>query len=272
MKCFSAAVASAFSLILLGFAGTAYAESLRIGGTGVALGGMVLLGAAFEEENPGTEIQVLPSLGSSGGVKALVAGAIDLAVSSRPLKDAERDTGASDQLYATTPLVLVTSRSTDADTVSMAQLVDAYSGAMTHWPSGTPIRVVLRPVSETDTQLLRGLSEDMASAVDLAHARPGLVTAINDQDNAGTLERLEGSLGLVALGQITSEKRTLRVLTFNQGTPQAGGGQDGSAALVKQLYLVKTDAIKPLASAFLSYVFSPEGQALLVKLDHTPAR
>jgi len=57
--------------LIISIGGTAQAETLRISGTGVALGGIILLGDAFEAENPGTTIEVLPSLGSSGGIKAL---------------------------------------------------------------------------------------------------------------------------------------------------------------------------------------------------------
>ena len=258
--------------ISLGLGAAANAETLRIGGTGVALGGMTLLAAAFEKQNPGTTVEVLPSLGSSGGVKALIAGAIDLSVSSRDLKDAEREKGASARQYATTPLAVVTSMETDVEAVTTTQLVDAYSGTMTHWPSGVPIRVVLRPLSETDTKLLRGLSDEMAAAVDLAHERPGLVTATNDQDNASALERLPGSLGLVAMGQIATEQRRLKVLSLDGEVPQSGDASGRAATFSKTLYLVTTKDIKPLASDFLAYVFSEEGQALLAEFDHWPVR
>ena len=102
------------ALGLVAFSPAASADGLRIGGTGVALGGMSLLAEAFEAAHPDTEIEVLPSLGSSGGVKALLAGAIDLSVSSRALKDAETEKGAIARLYATTPLAVVTSTGTDA--------------------------------------------------------------------------------------------------------------------------------------------------------------
>lgn len=67
-----------------------------------------------------------------------------------------------------------------------------YSGELTHWPSGQPVRLVLRPLAESDTQILYGLSDDLSKALDVALARPGLVTATSDQENAETLDRLEG--------------------------------------------------------------------------------
>ena len=61
------------------------AADLTLGGTGADLETMRVLGEAFEKANPGITIEVLPSLGSGGGIKALLAGVIDLALTARPL-------------------------------------------------------------------------------------------------------------------------------------------------------------------------------------------
>ena len=256
---------------LVAFSPAASADSLRIGGTGVALGGMNLMAEAFEAAHPDTEIEVLPSLGSSGGVKALLAGAIDLSVSSRALKDAETEQGAIARLYATTPLAVVTSTGTDAAAVTTPDLAKIYAGTLAEWPSGEAIRVVLRPESESDTQILRGLSDDMAAAVDDALKRPGLVSATNDQENAETLERLPGSVGVIALGQIATEGRKLKVLELDGIRPTPGATDPRSQRLIKSLYLVSTAQTSPAAEAFVDFVFSPEGRAILAANDHTPA-
>ena len=68
-------------------------ESLRIGGTGAALGTINLLANAYSEINPDTSVEVLPSLGSGGGIKALIGGRIDIALSTRPASKEELDHG-----------------------------------------------------------------------------------------------------------------------------------------------------------------------------------
>ncbi len=265
-------VAGIVSSLIVSASGMAHAETLRIGGTGVALGGMILLGSAFEKQHPGTMVEVLPSLGSSGGIKALLAGAVDLSVASRELKEAEQEKGAQARLYATTPLAVVTSLDTDADAVTTQQLAQMYSGEMTHWPSGQPVRLVLRPVSETDTQILSSLSDAVSQAIVAAHERAGLLKATNDQENAETLERLEGSIGAVALGQIATENRRLKVLILNGVLPEAGGVAPQDATFSKSLYIVKTQNPSNMASQFFEFIFSEEAQSVLAATDHTPAR
>lgn len=264
--------AGAIHSLMIGASSLAQAETIRIGGTGVALGGMALLGEAFERRNPDAVVVVLPSLGSSGGVKALIAGAIDLSVSARPLKEREVEKGAEGVLYATTPLAIVTSMQTDADTISLDQMTQMYSGDMTRWPSGQPVRLVLRPTSETDTQILSGLSDAVSQAIAAAHERPGLLTATNDQENADILERLEGSLGAVALGQIKTENRRLKILVFNGTRSEAGRSLSRNGTFDKSLYIVKTQHTSTLAAQFFNFVFSEEAQSILAASDHSPAR
>ncbi len=259
-------------VVLAGAVTVASAETIRIGGTGVALGGMRILGTAFEQQNAGTTVEVLPSLGSSGGVRALLAGAVDLSVASRALKDKETDKGAVARLYATTPLALVTSEGAQVDRVTTEELAEIYSGARQTWPSGETIRVVLRPISETDTKILRVLSAEMAQAVDAAFERQGLVSASNDQENAETLERLPGALGVVAIGQIATEARRLKVLRLDGSLPNAEGSYAQHPEFVKSLYLVTTGSASPVARAFVDYVLSEEGQAILASYDHIPVR
>ncbi|NNE88180.1 MAG: hypothetical protein HKN27_08900 [Silicimonas sp.] len=106
--------------------------------------------------------------------------------------------------------------------------------------------------------------------------------ATNDQNNAETLENLSGSIGAVALGQIATEGRRLKVLAMDGILPTAGHPEDPgkensashqrSLAFAKSLYLVRIAGISPLAQEFAEFVFSPDGQDILGQYDHTAPR
>ena len=51
--------------------GAAHAESLRLGGTGSALGTMKLLAEGYRKLDPSFVLEIVPNLGSSGGIAAL---------------------------------------------------------------------------------------------------------------------------------------------------------------------------------------------------------
>jgi len=74
----SVAVASHVSATAAG------STKLRIGGTSMALGAMGQIGDAYAAVHPGDVIEVVVSLGTSGGLSAVAAGAIDLALAARP--------------------------------------------------------------------------------------------------------------------------------------------------------------------------------------------
>ncbi len=249
---------------------TAAAETLRIGGTGVALGSIRVLAKAHEAHHPETVIEVLPSLGSGGGVKAVTAQAIDLGLSSRPLKETETAKGAAALPYARTQLAFVTSPDNDVPGITTEDLEAIYSGAITHWPNDTPIRLVMRPAAEAATRVLRRMSEGMDRAVSIAMKRPGLVTAITDQDNAEALERMSGSFGLLAIGQIRTEDRQLKVLALDGKFPGASAADSPENGFGKTVYLVMTEALSPAASDFRDFVLSDEARAILSAHDFTP--
>ena len=81
-----------------------HAEVLTIAGTGADLETIRVLADAFERANANVNVDVLPSLGSGGGVRAVLAGAIDLGLTSRSLKKNERKTKARETSYAIFPL------------------------------------------------------------------------------------------------------------------------------------------------------------------------
>ena len=241
---------------------------LMIGGTGTALGGMRLLAQAFAEIHPEINTIVLPSLGSSGAIKALIADKIDLAISARPLKDTESAEGLKAFLYAKTPIIFATQKKTPVNDIELDQLPGIYSGAISTWPDGTPIRLIRRPEAETDTKLLRGLSDEMDKAVQIALKRTELYVAITDQNNAAALEKVPGSLGLTTLAQILSENRYLKQLRFNGKTATVESLRTGDYPYFKELYLVEKEPPSDAVKAFVSFLYSDTGRSILTSHGH----
>lgn len=139
--------------------------TIRIGGTGGALGTMQQLAKAFKKTHPEVNIVLFPSLGSSGGIRAVQEGALDIAISSRPLDDAEHNRGLVAIEYAKTPFVFVISSKSSITGLTTRQAVEIYEGGMQSWPDGSPIRLVMRPERDSDTALLKSMSDAMKNAV-----------------------------------------------------------------------------------------------------------
>lgn len=252
--------------------GQARAAEIEIGGTGAALGTMRLLLDAYAAIDPDLSGRVLPSLGSSGGIKAVLDGAIDLAVAARPPKTAERAAGATAVKYATTALVPVVSMTNPATGVSSTDLLALYGGDRATWPDGTAVRLVLRPKAETDTKLLVAHVPGIAGALERLRSNAAIPVAYTDQQNADTIEQMPGGFGLAALSLVRSESRRLKALALDGIVADPTTIADGSYPLTKSFYLVTNGEPGPAVRRFIEFVRSPDGRALLRRTGHAPAR
>ncbi|MEE9300296.1 MAG: substrate-binding domain-containing protein [Alphaproteobacteria bacterium] len=259
-------------LVVLGFSLPAVgaAQTLKIGGTGGALGTMQILGRAFEKQHAGVSVEILPSLGSGGGIKAVLAGAIDIGLSARPLKAKERDAGARAHPYAKAALVFATQPGNPEVGVTTEQLIEMYAGARRRWPDGTPIRIVLRPDTDSDTIYLRGHIPSIGPALDAAADRPGVPVAFTAQDSAELLQRLPGSLGTTMLALILSENRPLKALSLDGVAPTPEAMADGSYRLTETCSIVTGPEPGEMATRFIAFVYADEGAAILRRTGHLP--
>lgn len=267
-------IVSALVLCLFPANGNLYAADLkgtiRIGGTGTALGSFRELSNAFKKKHPGVNFIILPSLGSGGGIKAVNEGALDIGLSSRPLQDMEILQGAVSVEYARTPFVFAAAMKTEGINYTLEDMVRIFSGETRKWPDGTPIRVVFRPELDMDTIILRGMSPEMDKALTKSLSQEGKMVAITDQEGADIIEKVRGAIGTSTLAQIISEKRPLHTLTLNGVMPDMKNLADGSYKYYKTLYIVTGGKSVPAAKYFIKFINSREGKAVLTKTGHLP--
>jgi phosphate transport system substrate-binding protein len=243
---------------------------LRIGGTGMALATMRQVGEAFAAIWPEATVEVLPSLGTGGGLAAVTAGAIDLALSARALTDAERAKGLQSFAYARTPVAFATNPTVGIHGITLAEAARILGGSMSAWPDGTPIRLVRREPSDADWAMLRALSADMAEAVTAALSRPGLLTVATDQENADALERMRGSFGAISIGQMLAEARHVAPLALDGEAPELEGLAAGRYRLSRTLHVVWRDRPSPDVERFLAFLHARQASELLLRLGHIP--
>lgn len=243
----------------------ARAEEIRMGGTGAGLGTLRLLAEAYARQQSADTVQVLPSLGSGGGMKALLAGAVQVAVIARPLQDKESQAGAVAVEIGRTPFVFASHAATKARSLSTQNLVDIYAGRLDQWPEGLPIRLVLRPVGDTDSETIKAISPAMREAKSAAEQRKGMLFAVTDQDAADTLEKTPGSFGPATLALILTERRALKVLALDGVTPEPRTLADGSYPHAKPMLLVTGPRSTPAAQAFVAFARSPVARELLAR-------
>lgn len=241
---------------------------VRIGGSGGPLASMQLLAEGFQKAHPQTRFLIVPSLGSSGGLKALRANAIDLALVSRPLKDTERSPDLIATEYARTPFVFATAVRSDRLGITTAELIQIYNGDRRVWSDGRPLRLVLRPKMDSDTEITKSLSPEIRQAVDAAFTREGMIFANTDKASADRIETVPGAIGTTTLAQIISEKRNLQALALDGVMPSLKTLAAGQYPYYKSFFMVAGPGSSALTRQFAAFVQSPAGRELLQKNGH----
>jgi phosphate transport system substrate-binding protein len=245
-----------------------HGEILKTSGAGGALEAIRLLGEEFGKLHPDVKIAVLPGLGSTGAIKAVLAGSLDIAVSARPIHPEESRNGAVPARYAATPFVFGTAVRTKPEGFTIEEYVGIFAGTRKAWPDGTPIRLVLRPDLDSHNIALKHMSPAMEPALKQALSRKGMLVATTDIESADMIEKVPGALGTTTLGQILAEKRKIRPLEVNGVAPTIDALKDGSYPYSKTLLLVTRGSAAGNAGRFVEFVRSGEGRRILAKTGH----
>lgn len=247
---------------------SAQAGGVNLGGAGSLSPLVRKLAAEFEKQNPGISINVIhPPMGSSGSIRALAAGKLDIALSARLPKSNEI---AVVTPWLRTPLVLASNGGKSAKPLTRADIANIYAGRRTHWDDGRPIRLILRGEQETETQILRGLDRDIDAAVGHALKRSDLLVAENDLEALSMLSRINGSFGTTTLGLLRLEAGPLQAFSIDGKEPGLKTIQTGDYPLLRNYYLLSRVGISAEAEKFLLFLTSAKALKLAASYEYGP--
>jgi phosphate transport system substrate-binding protein len=243
----------ATGIVVAGMSVAQAGRIVQIGGTGMGLEITRLLVAAMNEGGADITANVLPSLGSSGGIDGLLDAVLDIALSARPLKPAETAKGIHDAACVRTPFVLASSLVTMTGLKS-AEIAGLFDDPDAVWPNGVSLRIVLRTRDDSDNLFLTDNFPGMPAALQAARKRPDVPVAATDQDNAEFAENIAGSLAVMSLLQIEAERLRLRPLALDGVSPTLDNLLAGAYTPSKTLCLVLSrqpteDALRVVAFA-----------------------
>lgn len=244
-------------------------QVVTVTGTGSSIGTMKVMADALSKKHPAIRVEVLPSIGSTGAIKAVNADKIDVGLSSRALRLEERDRDVEAVPYGRTPVVFGTHPKTPINDITLEEVEQIYRGQKLTWPDKTPVRLVLRPKSDAYTEFLARISDRMRVATEISYTIPGLFTGITDQDAANQIERAEGSFTVTSLSLLLSEDRRIKRLTLSKVAPTVKNLESGKYPFAMTMYLVyRHNSRNSAVRTFVDFLFSREGQQILRETGH----
>lgn len=236
-------------------------EVVRAAGTGMGLALVRKVTAAYRADHPGHPIWIPESIGTSGAVKGLAAGRLDVGILARPLKPGEVE-GAHSVLLCRTPLVFFTSSRRPDVSLTRADLPALFGNALPPFPLGE-VRMLLRPASDTEFVRLLEIYPEITPAVGAARAARGAVLALTDQEALDAVENSRSLIGFGALAPILAEGRALTVVPLDGLSPGVEALESGRHTHEMSLHLALPAQPSEEALAFVEYARSPAVRPLL---------
>lgn len=240
-------------------------------GSGVNLGITRLLAEAFMRKNPQAKIEIPPSIGSHGAIKAIKESAVTLGLVSRPLKDKERAAGEIFLAYARTPLVMAAHKSVPDEALTSQDIVAIYRGTKNKWSDGSEIIVLSREPHDSGKLLMEECIPGFKEAYEESYAAKRWEVLFTDQDSNAALSRTPFSFAATDLGMIATESLNAKPLALDGVPPTPEALAEGRYPMGRTLFFFyKEQGLPENVRAFLDFVYSKEGAAILRAHGYLP--
>lgn len=255
--------------ILCSQGSTVAMEKLVIAGTGDSQVILRKLSVLFEKQYPAIDVVVPDSVGSGGGVKALIKGDTGLARTARPLKLKESTHGFTQIPFALSPIVFVShSNFSGVDDITMGQLVQIYQGNIRNWMvmggNDHKIYPVDREIGDSSRKILEahlsssyGKFKEITSVGKVFFTTPETVEAI--AHNQYTIGYLPLSMAL---------EKQLHIFSIDSISAQQPGSKP--YPFITAFYLIKPKKTSRIAEAFLSFIKEKKAKDLMLSLGVLP--
>ena len=222
----------------------------------------------FMEKNPGSRIDVAGG-GSSHGIKSVAEGTVDIGDASRDIKDSEREAHPDLVAHAVAKdgVAPIVHPSNPITGLTLEELQQIYTGEITNWKDlgGVDAEIVVVSREEGsgtrdcfESKVMKPIGEEITQ-----HA---IIQDSNGKVRA-TVAGNEDSIGFLSLGYVNDD---VRALNLNDVEPTVETVLSGEYAISRTLWMFTKGEPDQAEEAFLDFVLSEEGQAIVEEVHFIP--
>jgi phosphate transport system substrate-binding protein len=239
-------------------------ETLVVPGTGDSSEILKILAADFTEIHNNIIVKIPPSIGSGGGIRAVVAGKYEIA---RVAGDQSRKVakyGLAYHKFARSPIAFAINESVKViTTLSRKQVVDIYSGKIKHWDQlsegtkGNKIYVIAREKGDSSLKSI----EKVIDGFEIN--RDSVKTAFSTDEAAGYIEKFPGTIAFLPLSRVPINVKPVKFdgLSATDFITTKGS----SYPLVVDFGIIYKGNISSAGEKFVKYLHSIRAKSLMRK-------
>ena len=219
-----------------------------------------VLGESFMEMNPDVSFTYNPT-GSGSGITAVSEKRCDIGLSSRALKDEEKNNGLTETVLAYDGIAIIVNPENAISDLSVEDIARIYTGEITNWKdlggADAEIVVIGREAgsgTRDGFESITGTSEKCVYRQELTSTGDVITTVSQNPD----------AIGYASLSAV---KDTVKALTVGGVAPTEDTVKDGSYVVQRPFVLVtRTDEkLSEAAQAFFDYATSADAVELIAK-------
>ncbi len=232
---------------------------------------------AFEKEN--AELKITISEGGSGvGIANLIDETTDLAMSSRPMKESEKEKmrekshNVTETIVALDALAIVVHPGNPIKELSKEQLNKIFKGEIKNFSEVGGPNLEIVPVSrESSSGTFEFFKEAVLEESEVA------ANALSQSSNGGveqTISQTPGAIGYIGLGFMSERVKSVNV-SWEAGeisVPTMENAKAGGYPLTRPLYLYHTEKTAATVRPFLDFLLSAAGQQYAVEAGFIPVK
>jgi len=233
---------------------------------------------AYLKKNPGKKVQVTGG-GSGTGISALINGTTDIANSSRPMKDDEKQklrdrsgTPGHETAVAKDGIAVYVHESNPIEELTVEQLRKIYQGDVASWKEvGGPDAPIVLYSRENSSGTYVFFKEHVLGGGDYsprAQTLPGTAAVVN----AVAREKHGIGYGGAAYARGVKEVKVKANPAAPALAPSAEDVKSGKYPLSRDLYMYTRNRPSGEAKGFIDYCLSPEGQEIVTKVGYYPVK
>ncbi len=224
------------------------------------------LGEAFMEANPDVNFTYNPT-GSGSGIQAVQEGRCDIGLSSRALKDEEKEAGLTETVLCYDGIAVIVNPANTVEDLTVEQIAGIYTGEITNWSEvgGEDAEIVV--IGREAGSGTRSGFEEITGTEDACQYRQEL-TSTGDVITA--VSQNPGAIGYASLASV---KDTVKAVKVDGVAPSEDTVKDESYKIQRPFVLATQTGVElnPVAQAFFDYITSADANEIIVAAGVVPA-